>query len=591
MDPEQPIGPLRMRELSPRHRAGQKFYNELNNLIKTSRKRTCYNTPFIFLLVKQYANRFHLVDVINNTVRWDQSQWKVSPGNLALSLIYLMFVTEDGRIPLYRASEKLRELDLRLLFDDPVQPDDFTGDAYAAMLDRLHEAGCQDIFATIVIQVYQIFPLARDNTLHGDTTSHLMFGAFKLCEQEAYKGLKPGYGHSKDHRPDLKQIKTGLIADGNGIVFDIQVLDGNASDSTWNGEVIGRLQDRLGDHLSSYIYIADSKLVNLKNFREMTSSTTPFYFISLIPANFSGKLSSRLRTRAYDEGNWTELGTCCEHADKKNRESYSVREFTEQIDGHPYRILVYRTSASDSIIEKKLLIESEDLRARAHEKFKKPFACEPDAQKEVDQFLKEESRGKYQAVLAIVPETREKKPVGRPPKNPPPAEYVTVYRVTVEDIVPNNERIRLFRQSEESFVLITNVPMDNLDSRNVLIRYKRQWKVERLFSQLKKPLMVDTIFLKLPERIEALMMLVYIALLFQAIMQAMARFRVQNLFELPKIRYAKQSIENPTFDLLEWLFKPFVVVSDDISSELTWTTDEAGKYLQLLLYLVDVEVN
>ena len=103
--------------------------------------------------------------------------------------------------------------------------------------------------------------------------------------------------------------------------------------------------------------------------------------------------------------------------------------------------------------------------------------------------------------------------------------------------------------------------------------------------------MVDSIFLKLPERIEALMMLVYIALLFQAIMQAMARFKVQNLFELPKIRYAKQSLENLTYELLEWLFKPFAVVSNDLSSELTWTSDEAGKYLQLLLYLVDVEVN
>ncbi len=34
-----------------------------------------------------------------------------------------------------------------------------------------------------------------DNTLHGDTTSHVLFGVYTFGEQEAYQGLKLGYGH------------------------------------------------------------------------------------------------------------------------------------------------------------------------------------------------------------------------------------------------------------------------------------------------------------------------------------------------------------------------------------------------------------
>lgn len=588
MDQPAPANKKQIRELNPRFRKGQRFYQELTKLIKVARKRPYY-TPFIFLIVKHYADRFHLVDYINAKVRWDETQWQVSPGNLALGLIYLMFMTEDGRIPLYKVSERIKDLDLTLLFDDPVHSEDFTIDAYETLLDRLHEAGCQDIFTTIALQVYELFPLRRSYTLHSDTTTHMLYGIYAICEEEAYHALTPAHGHSKDHRPDLKQVKTGLIADGNGIPLNIQTLDGNMSDSTWNTDAIQQLQERIGDQLSLYIYVADSKLVNLKNFQAMTTSTSPLRFISLIPASFYKKTSSYYRDLAYREDAWIELGTCCEHSEAKDRETYAVQEFPEMIEGYPYRILVYRTSRSDKNIEKKLKTEREDLQARAEERFKAPYACEKDALKELNQFLKETRRGKYQPLLEIVPETQVKKLVGRPPKNPLPQEYVTVYRVRVTEIVPINDRVLQFRQGEESFVLITNVTADELDARGVLLRYKGQWKVENLFKRLKKPMLVDTIFLKLPVRIEALIMLAYIALLFQAIMQAMARTRVSSMEILPKIRYAKQSVDNPTYELLVWLFKPFVMISDESSAELTWSGDEAGQYIQFLLYLVDMD--
>jgi len=588
MDQTAPANKKQLRGLNPRFRKGQTFYHELSKLIKAARKRPYY-TPFIFLIVKHYADRFHLVDFINDKVRWDKNQWQVSPGNLALGLIYLMFMTEDGRIPLYKVSERLKDLDLNLLFEDSIHPEDFTIDAYETLLDRLHEAGCQDIFTTIALQVYQLFPLPRSYTLHGDTTTHMLYGVYAVCEEEAYHALTPANGHSKAHRPDLKQVKTGLIADGNGIPLDVQTLDGNMSDSTWNTGAIQRLQERLGDDLSLYIYVADSKLVNMKNFHAMTTSASPLRFISLIPASFHKKTASWFRDLAYRADVWIELGTCCEHTDAKDRETYAVQEFSEIIEGYPYRILVYRTSKSEKMIEKKLKTEREDLHARAEEKFKFPYACEKDAFKELNQFLKEMRRGKYQALLEIIPETQVKKPVGRPRKDPLPPEYVTVYWVRVTGIVPIDDRILQFRQAEESFVLITNVSADELDARNVLLRYKGQWKVENLFKRLKKPMMVDTVFLKLPVRIEALMMLAYIALLFKAIIQAMARTRASSMEELPKIRYAKRPMDNPTYELLEWLFKPFVMVSDGSSAELTWSGDEAGKHIQFLLSLVDMD--
>lgn len=77
-----------------------------------------------------------------------------------------------------------------------------------------------------------VISTSRTYTLHGDTTTHMLYGVYVVCEEEAYHALSPANGHSKAHRPDLKQVKTGLIADGNGIPLEVQSPDGNMSDST-----------------------------------------------------------------------------------------------------------------------------------------------------------------------------------------------------------------------------------------------------------------------------------------------------------------------------------------------------------------------
>jgi len=101
--------------------------------------------------------------------------------------------------------------------------------------------------------------------------------------------------------------------------------------------------------------------------------------------------------------------------------------------------------------------------------------------------------------------------------------------------------------------------------------------------------MIDTLFLKIPERIEALMSLVYIALMFQSIIQAMARFRAKNIPDLPKIEYAKRKLENPTYDLIVHLFEPFDIVTTEEAREITCLVPEMECHLNLLLHLVDAE--
>lgn len=89
--------------------------------------------------------------------------------------------------------------------------------------------------------------MPNNKDLHSDTTSHVMYGSYSACDIKGFEGLTITWGHNKDHIPNRKQTKTGLI------------VDGNESDSTWNTQAINDLRKSLNDDIDLYTYIVDSK--------------------------------------------------------------------------------------------------------------------------------------------------------------------------------------------------------------------------------------------------------------------------------------------------------------------------------------------
>lgn len=149
-----------------------------------------------------------IAKMVNRLVRWDEKQWKVSPGTRLVALIVNILV---ARRPLYRVWESFEHLDLPILFDEPVELGDLNDDCFGRTLDRLYES---DELRTIVSSV----ALAATNRLpfgirsvHADTTTLSLAGAYEptesdqafLAENPDRKLLDITYGHSKDKRPDL----------------------------------------------------------------------------------------------------------------------------------------------------------------------------------------------------------------------------------------------------------------------------------------------------------------------------------------------------------------------------------------------------
>jgi hypothetical protein len=85
------------------------------------------------------------------------------------------------------------------------------------------------------------------------------------------------YGHSKDSRPDLKQMIVGVILDGTGRPICCQMWPGNITDVTTLIPVVQRLKSRFA--IGSICVVADRGMISSKTIGELESGTPPISYI------------------------------------------------------------------------------------------------------------------------------------------------------------------------------------------------------------------------------------------------------------------------------------------------------------------------
>lgn len=117
----------------------------------------------------------------------------------------------------------------------------------------------------------------------------------------------------------------------------------------------------------------------------------------------------------------------------------------------------------------------------------------------------------------------------------------------------NKAEIELRLNRKGRFILATNdMNTEQYSDNQMLLEYKEQQQVERGFRFLKDPwFMVDSIFLKLPRRIEALMMVMTLCLMVYNIAQYRLRETLKAENETLPNQLGKP-IQNPT---LRWIFQ------------------------------------
>jgi len=85
------------------------------------------------------------------------------------------------------------------------------------------------------------------------------------------------YGHSKDHRPDCKQMVVGAILDGEGRPLCCELWPGNVTDVKTLIPVVNRLQQRF--RIRSICIVADRGMISRETIAQLQSEDRQVHFI------------------------------------------------------------------------------------------------------------------------------------------------------------------------------------------------------------------------------------------------------------------------------------------------------------------------
>nr|WP_278281301.1 IS1634 family transposase [Sulfobacillus thermosulfidooxidans] len=285
-------------------------------------------------LFRQVADDIGLVDMVNRSVRWDARQCHVSPGERLLVMVLDLLL---GKSPLYRMAERWTTTDVAVLIGADRLAADLSDDSLGRALDKLARAQPARIFSAVAAQAY----MREGVTLHSghfDTTSRSLTGTF---DHGGSAPVQPAFGHSKDARPDLKQIVLTLFVNREGVPLAGTVESGNRSDKTLNAEMVDRVVAAMEpEQLAQLIYVADSALVTGPNLARLDHQGVAF--VSRCPDTFG--IVSTLKQAAWATDQWIAIGPI---GQRRQAAHYGASEQVGEIDGRHYRCVVYRSSVLD----------------------------------------------------------------------------------------------------------------------------------------------------------------------------------------------------------------------------------------------------
>jgi transposase len=451
------------------------------------------------------------------------------------ALIILLKNILIGRDALYAIREWAKQYDLEEVGDDRI----------GRALERLFEADRATLQTQVVLSVIKTFELKVDQ-VHNDTTSIGVFGAYANQDKRAVQ-LKRG--HSKDHRPDLKQLVYSLCVSRDGAVpVHFKCFDGNQGDDgvqweTWNS--IRLLLQR-----PDFIYVGDSKLCVEATLRKIDREHGRF--VTVVPrtrnevVDFQSSLKNGdvrweviLRKRSRDGSEFDTYEVASGH--------YQLRE--------GFRLFWYRSSQKrkrDSEDRKTKIsraiqrLENLNLRKGGH-RTERVLRHRIDAvlrrygvEGWLDVEIKMETEAIFKAMAAgkPTPKTRYRRVVKKYPRL---------------HITKNVEAISRAQLMDGIFPLTTNT---NESAIEVLQIYKYQPNLEKRHALLKSTLDVAPIWLKKNVRIEALMFVEYLAQMLAALIERELRLKMKDqkiglLMSLPEGRPS----QTPTIDQLLRLFE------------------------------------
>lgn len=484
-------------------------------------------------LVAATIKKLDIVNKINQRIPLDRKKGgKVSHGHRAAAMLLngLGYVNRT----LYLSPHFFENKPMDLLLDGNFDHTDFNDDMLGRNLDAIANYGTTKLFSEIAYEI------CRDNNLlqgsyRLDSTSLALYGDYEGYEH----GMPfPMLGYSKDHRPDLKQITLTMtqVSDAN-IPIWFEALNGNSSDKKSFQETVKLMkefQSSLKNMPDNIPFIVDAAFYTPESLAKLNQVT----WLTRVPANY--KEAKSWLTKTDQELNWT------------------------QVDRHN-KLYVFEI-VHEGIQQRWALVDSEKGRGRAKKTFYKKlekaydkqgkklwhlcnqtFTCEADAEKIVLTFSKQLKY--HQLHYQIVPILKHNGR-GRPKQG---CKTVCVGYRCEATLASDIDKIKKEVERLGRFILATNeLSKERIPDKDLLLQYKKQTNIERGFKFLKSDeFELNHIFLKNPNRIGALMMLMTLCLVVYNFAQYQLRQALEHENTVVPNQLGKP-VKNPT---LRWVFQ------------------------------------
>lgn len=436
---------------------------------------------------------------------------------------------------LYFFPQFFNNLSTERLLGEGIKPEDINDDVLGRTLDQIYAYGSTELFLKIVLRVMNQMSFGTQ-LLHVDTTSVSVHGYFEHIDGSP--AIEITYGHTKDHRPDLKQFVMSTITNQHGIPLFVKAHSGNADDKKTLISSIQALRSAVQIPDNVYV-IADAALYTAHNIARLSKDV---HWITRVPATNTEAVE--LLTREV---------VLTPRIDPK----YSFFETISHFGEIPQKWVLVWSKENQARKEKTFGKTLDKMDKKTRKSLKKlcsvEFACETDAQKAIDHWVKNHPWYQISQYVVTSRSRRMNGKRGRPKSDEP---MMTVYQIRA-DIVRNEAVIKVERERLGRFILASNDL--SLDAETILAYYKNQGAVERGFRFLKdRSFRISEVYLKKPERIEALSMVMVLTLLIYSLLEWKIRNKLkeQNEFVLNQV---KKPVQNPT---MKWIFMDFVGVVD-----------------------------
>jgi transposase len=481
-------------------------------------------------IVAGICNEIELKETIDRVA--GQSERKVSCGQ-AVQAMVLNALGFTSRA-LYLMPQYMDNKPVDLLISPDLDAADFNDDSLGRSLDQLFEAGVTEVFAEAARHALAVYSI--DHRFHHlDSSSFHLHGQYS-SEEPGVEAIEITYGYSRDHRPDLKQVVVNLITGHRSqLPVWMEALSGNQSDKDSFPDSIQAFCQQL-KYGKDCFFVVDSALYGAANLHSLGE----IRWLTRVPETLA---EAQALLAEIEPNQMTEFP-----------DGYAAKEVPSHYAGIAQRWLVVFSPVAAQREEKTLQRRVEKEAKTAQKAWRKltaqTFNCREDALT-ASQDL--EKRWKYHQAEA------ETSPLTRYPNRGRPAEGTTPDVIGYQlqgQIVLSENALEEARRKLGRFILATNeTDLDLLSAQAMLSQYKAQAvSVERGFRFLKDPLFfADSLFLKNPGRIMALIMIMVLALLVYSLAERKLRLQLAETGQSVLNQLGKET-QTPT---MRWIFQVF----------------------------------